>query len=66
MGSSIRRRRGEITEVLLRQVDKLLVRYSASSDQYHSISSVVLFDVVDEVISLDTGDVFLWPQYCPS
>jgi len=44
-------------EVLLSKLDQLLMGNTTSTDQNHTISSVVCLDVVDQVVSLDALDV---------
>lgn len=48
---------GEAAEVLLSELDELLVGDAAGTDKDHSVSSVVVLDVVDELGSGDVADV---------
>lgn len=48
---------GEAGEVLLREVDKLLVGNTTSTDKNHALGSVVVLDVVRELSAGDVADV---------
>lgn len=47
---------------MLSEIDKLLVRNTAGTNEDHSISGIVGSDIVDEVLTLDALDVFLWSK----
>lgn len=53
---------GDRGKVFLGEFDELLVRDSTSSDEAHSVGSVVGFDVVGEVLSAHLSDVLLWTE----
>lgn len=55
---------GEMTKVLLTQLDELLVRDTTSTDQNHTVSSVVGLDVVNQVVAGDGLDVLLGAEDC--
>lgn len=44
-------------EVLLSKLNQLLVGNATSTNENHTISSVVCLDVVDQIVSLDALDV---------
>lgn len=53
------RLRGNFSEVLFCEVDKLLMRDATSTNKNHSVGSVVGLDVVRQVVSCDALDVRL-------
>lgn len=53
---------GEVAKVLFGELNELLVWDSSGTDENHTVSLVVLGDVVGEVILLDGENVFLWTK----
>ena len=52
----------DVGEVLLRKFHQLLVRYTTSADQDHTISSIIFRDIADQIVPLNARNVFFWPQ----